>query len=178
MIFEGKDCHHLKWAFKANIKVNSEPSPKKECDLCDKKFRNPPHLARHRKLHDTRDLKPFQCPKCVLVFRENYNLKKHINCVHGNGESFPCDKCKKTYKHKNSLAIHIDIAHNIDKSKTFNCTKCGKSFTHEKILRRHELKTHIVGELDCSLCDRMFKKKSTLEKHLSTVHKEAVSPRK
>ena len=145
------------------------------CSFCQKQFKDQAHLKRHIKLHNDSDSKPFKCPRCVLSFRENYNLQKHISGVHEKGELFKCNQCDKVYKYRNSLSDHIDMAHNTDKTKPlFNCKQCHKSFFHAKVLRTHQLRVHVEAEKECPLCCRMFKQKSKLNRHLREVHKEAI----
>ena len=141
------------------------------CKICGKAFKSSPHLERHSKLHSQHELKPFKCDLCELSFREKYNLKKHIDGVHENQETFSCDKCDKIFNRQKSLLRHKDIRHNENPQK-HECSICGNIFTHKEHLRKHELCVHVDATHECQICQKKFKDSGKLTRHLGTVHKK------
>ena len=51
-----------------------------ECDVCEKVFGYPSHLARHMRTH-TKE-KPYECDVCEKRFRESGHLKRHVRTQH------------------------------------------------------------------------------------------------
>ena len=52
-----------------------------ECDVCEKVFQSPSHLARHMRTH-TKE-KPYECDVCEKRFSQSSNLTKHMR-IHTN----------------------------------------------------------------------------------------------
>lgn len=49
------------------------------------------------------------------------------------------------------------------------CDHCGSCFKNQDLFTAH-LKRHEGLQFNCALCDKMFKKKSSLREHLSSSH--------
>ena len=47
-----------------------------ECDVCEKVFRSPSHLARHMRTHTNE--KPYECDVCWKCFSQSQHLKRHM----------------------------------------------------------------------------------------------------
>lgn len=70
----------------------------------------------------------FVCKKCEKIFRDNYDLQRHIN------------KGKRCVKNKNKIIIKSVIPVKIV-DKNFSCKYCGNRFTRKDSLKRHIIKS-------------------------------------
>ena len=78
-------------------------------------------------------------------------------------ESFLCDICSKTFKEKKSLRRHMK-SH--DSSIKYKCTSCTQYFKSEDDFQKHRNDRHSKTHL-CSFCGMMFKKKHSLDEHIT-----------
>ena len=91
--------------------------------------------------------------------------------------SFICDVCPKSFASFSNLKRH-KIIHLPYNCWPFECDHCNKRFTQKTILNTHK-KKHFKkksnvrnrNNLDCKLCNRMFKYQKSLDKHIRNVHK-------
>ena len=79
-----------------------------ECDVCEKVFRSPSHLARHMRTH-TKE-KPYECEVCEKRFSESGNLTKHMR-THTKEKPYECDVCEKRYRYASGLWYHMRTQH-------------------------------------------------------------------
>ena len=50
-----------------------------------------------------------------------------------------------------------------------SCNACGKVYRHHQSLKRHSA-SHVVKQVKCDMCDRMFSTKKHLTTHTTNVH--------
>ncbi|XP_063063454.1 gastrula zinc finger protein XlCGF48.2-like [Engraulis encrasicolus] len=90
---------------------------------------------------------PFYCVYCGKIYAKEMNLKRHELTHHLQGTAVPASELPKPYR----------------------CNQCGKDFTIKAFLRAHQ-KVHVTAEsqmaFGCPKCDRRFRKKSSLQKHM------------
>ena len=106
-----------------------------ECDVCEKVFRSPSHLARHMRTH-TKE-KPYECEVCEKRFSESGNLTKHMR-THTKEKPYECDVCDKAFRQATHLKVHMRIHTN---EKPYECEVCEERFTTSGNLQRH-VRTH------------------------------------
>ena len=106
-----------------------------ECDVCEKVFRSPSHLARHMRTH-TKE-KPYECEVCEKRFSESGNLTKHMR-THTKEKPYECDVCDKAFRQATHLKVHMRIHTN---EKPYECEVCEEHFTTSGNLQRH-VRTH------------------------------------
>jgi KRAB domain-containing zinc finger protein len=92
------------------------------CEGCGKGFTTNGHLKKHiSTIH--MGIKPyvysysFSCALCDQVFKQKYNLQRHMQ-VHARRESFPCITCNKKFCYKKSFITHMALVHPQKKSFT------------------------------------------------------------
>merc|ERR1712228_118265 len=127
------------------------------------------------------------CRECFCIFgdfkllrlhQKEFNHQKRRKIVSLINKSsdvylFECDAfgCNKCYKTLSLLNLHKK-AH----SKPFKCF-CGKSFTRNNDLQRHK-ETHSNNDCEaqfifCTFCKETFCSKSSLKKHIDSIHQSA-----
>ena len=130
--------------------LSSNASPRFPSDLknhactydgCDKTFNRPAKLAQHVRSH-TND-RPYVCPHrfCTKDFLRDSHLKHHIKSAHSDVRDYICD-----------------------------WEGCGKSFITNTRLKRHHAAHEGRQKFMCSKCAQSFRKHTTLQAHITTVH--------
>ncbi|XP_027874610.1 zinc finger protein 585A-like [Xiphophorus couchianus] len=110
------------------------------------------------------------CPICVgRRFKGPNKLARHMR-THTKEKPFSCPVCNKTFSQSYHMTRHVRIQHGLGQ---YICPHCGKSFTTWLELKIHK-RTHAHIDLFCLACNKQFKEKGALEKHLK-LHK-AVEP--
>ena len=84
----------------------------------------------------------------------------------GKSMNFKCDKCEEEFSSKKNLQKHKRI-HMSCLPGPFQCDQCDTSFDIEWKCEAHK-KTHSRNE--CDKCDKTFKYKTNLRKHMTACH--------
>lgn len=98
------------------------------CEICSKGFKSKRDLRNHRIRHETKDVKTFQCPHCLIFLKSRYTLNRHI-LIHTG-------KLRISYLDQ-KLSRYLFTG-----EKPFNCNYCDKAFTQKNELNKH-LRIHI-----------------------------------
>ena len=97
---------------------------------------------------------------------------------HGFGKVHLCKFCEKCFETNLELTTHLKTFH---KKKTYECEKCGKSFpsragkSNHKTLMRCQPE-ELIGTTEnpkshkCDTCSKSFTRKSSLDRHIKTIH--------
>lgn len=80
-------------------------------------------------------------------------------------KTFHCHVCSEKFTKFNDLITHDSTIHT-DMPKDHCCQKCGKLFLSEGRLKVHE-EIHRVKSFQCQLCQKMFTRRKTLDRHLN-----------
>ena len=151
------------------------------CSICQKQFAKKSELRKHFNIFHLK-LKPFSCTLCDKSFTEKGSLTMHINFHKKRRDKLEkewkldsdpnletCSVCQKQFKSKLTLEMHINSAHK--ELKLFACTMCKKSFISPEYLTQHTDLAHKNAET-CTVCQKQFNARLTLEKHMKAVHGE------
>lgn len=144
---------------------------KSSCRYCLKPF----SVRRTLKLHETNHLilnGGLECHFCQKLFGRQ-ELSKHIKQVHlrDTARRYYCDKCHKNFSAFSTLSTHKRRQHSSTVATiTFNCYHCDKKFKEKEFLRRHIFNVHTIFKASCHHCEKWFKSKSTLKTHILGVH--------
>ena len=124
-----------------------------ECDVCQKTFRHPKYLARHRIVHEE---PKYTCVKCNKRFHRVDYYNDHM-CVTDSGERARIKR----------MAGDREVI--IKSQDPLICATCGKSYISTSNLNKH-LKTHGDKKEVCDLCGKRFHLKVALNEHRRSVH--------
>ncbi|KAI9577889.1 hypothetical protein GQX74_011076 [Glossina fuscipes] len=113
-------------------------------------------LQQHLK-NDRGAQKLFICDKCVLIFKNSYNLKKHNDMEHTERKLTPEPQqctCGTWYHHLAGLKTHMKTIHE-NTSDEHRCHICSKVSPTERGLKHHIYLNHkCVSKFKCSVCSR------------------------
>lgn len=136
-------CDYCLRMFKSKrlIKSHLKTHVNFNCQLCHQNFPQS-RLISHRQSHSQDHLaERFQCDLCLGMFRSKQIIRKHISCVHPNGE-YSCEfRCWLTFKKLSDLLLHKrwHIAKNC-----FRCPDCTYETKFYKTLLAHVRKHRII----------------------------------
>jgi KRAB domain-containing zinc finger protein len=144
---------------------------------CGKKYVSDKLLKLHQRKHESgyvkppRNLKTYKCSYCPKIMNSKSRQIEHES-THREDRPYSCTVCGKVYKTKKQLAKHGSEVH---REKTYRCPDpdCPSSFNSEYKLKRHTF-VHLGKEkptLPCSICNKLFHKKSGLDLHVKIQHR-------
>ncbi|XP_037040901.1 zinc finger protein 84-like isoform X2 [Bradysia coprophila] len=128
-----------------------------QCGKCDKSLVDRQTFRLHFRLHSGKNLK--RCPICGTGFAKNNHLDRHVALHYGS--TFKCDVCEEMFDQFKSYRLHTANHLSHDKSVQASKVLTNESNRNEKISRR----------LECQLCEKIFSKKSNLERHMKSHEK-------
>lgn len=85
-------------------------------------------------------------------------------------ERIICDICGQLFQTKSHLRRHNARKHRDKKDYKFECEICLKTFLLRYDLTRHMIKHDSTREIECSLCNKKFKTKDSLNNHIKLIH--------
>ncbi|KAK9736165.1 Zinc finger, C2H2 type [Popillia japonica] len=149
---------------------------KYDCQICQERFRCLLQCSLHMSKHDYQD---FTCCRCSFFTDKKASLLQHINNIHLKKYLYYCGECGKGFNSKPDKFEHEVLHKGV---KPHVCVVCDKKFSYTKNLLEHQLTYHsamISGgylENQCSICKKVFGKKSTLDNHIHVKHDLKLKP--
>lgn len=117
--------------------------------------------AEELRLHSL-ECHPPVCPDCEQRFKNEANLKSHIETVHsGTAARYPCTtpSCDAVFTRKHNLTVHIQSVH--EHQFKYHCAPAAvKASKH----------ADLAGWDGANACGHSFKAKSSLDNHIRTHH--------
>lgn len=154
-----------------NIKATSENKKSGAwCDECGKQLATRSALNRHRRIHSGD--KPYTCARCGRKFSQKEVMVRHA-LIHEAADKRPhkCTSCTKSFTQRGALAAHAR-SHAPPHARALQlhrCSRCPKVFLYASGLSRHMM-MHSGRVYVCGACDRQFKDKSSLLRHLKNAN--------
>ena len=121
-----------------------------KCQECGKEYTSHKNFIKHTTQCEGTNATAHICQICGVQLASKYNLKGHMENVHGE-KKFDCDECDYKAASESSLSNHKKNAHG---NKVHVCDHCGFSSTHKATLKVH-LQTHMKrNPVTCSICGK------------------------
>ncbi len=134
-----------------------------ECELCFKQFYDGSDKSAHMRTHTLE--KPHCCKICGRRFLKKTHMHRHER-THLSCKLYSCIFCGKNFRDNCQYWEHIlkEI-----QEKSYFCKICGKGFNTKAALRGHT-EVHQLGKYKCDKCKGVYKRSSTLRKHIQNKH--------
>ena len=155
--------------------VHDEPKDF-QCDYdnCDASYKRKYLLTAH--INAVHEGIGHKCDWCGKIFQDNYNLNRHVTCVHEKQRPNVCQFCPKSYANKADLIKHVSAIHQ-DNGGKFKCEICERLFTKDTNLIEHKKWKHKdedpsvpKEQFKCALCDKSYPKRVALKNHMHIKH--------
>jgi hypothetical protein len=147
----------------SHIRIVHEKRRDHVCPECQKTFQSKTHLRNHvQRVHL---LLRVECPDCGKMVQDLHN---HQQYVHLKVKNFPCEECDTRCTTNTALRKHVSAVH---LGLTEECPECGDVVKHleQHIKQRHR---DIQKKHQCAECEKFFKCRTYLSKHIMRVHLE------
>jgi len=137
-----------------------------DCICCSEKFNAEFFFLSH--LRECHSGFKVNCPKCDLVFDNQYLMSDHYDTVH----CYSCKLCssKKLYDEESGLIDHQDFHHH--RVFKYVCSICAQPKTTQENLNAHLKNVHFYPGFYCDKCHKDYYSKYNLKRHFQTMHYE------
>lgn len=139
------------------------------CEFCDESFKARRYMANH--LAEAHAGETYTCANCNRNWKNAETWRTH-QCK-GDAWEYVCNYCDRTFGFQTLLSRHLKKHLDVASQKPNECDICGERFHSAFYLKQHKL-TH-TGEMPygCTHCNRPFRSKCNLLRHIRTVHKDS-----
>lgn len=129
------------------------------CPVCKTVLANVESFTAHYKRH----LRRYECLECGKRTMDRKFIMQHYETIHeGKVKEYKCDICGKL-----SNTIDAHRYHKGTHKQRAACEECNKTFSHRAGLMNHRLAVHKRNKgYPCTLCDKKFRWKGSLSKHM------------
>ncbi|XP_046399764.1 uncharacterized protein LOC124166299 isoform X2 [Ischnura elegans] len=145
------------------------------CSVCSQIFPTQEKLLRHQVLANHN--KTWNCEECPAMFANSIQLQNHVLSQHPVKRTFvkkehKCNICGKVFSRSSRLNQHMSTYHLTAPVAPITCQLCGKYFASIEQLNMHKKEHEIApprginSDLSCSVCRRVFSKRSRLKRHM------------
>ncbi|CAH2040170.1 unnamed protein product, partial [Iphiclides podalirius] len=146
-------------------KLKHTKEKKYACAECNKGFNNLTSLRKHGLTHT--EERPYQCNACGRRFRDGSNYRKHV-------AKHEMKKCTCTGCGRSGSCGGGGVASAARALRPHQCPRCPQAFHSGKDMRRHAAVHSDSKPFRCKVCNRRFRRKDNLERHIRNTHPEYV----
>lgn len=148
-----------------------------QCPHCPKSFQTLNGVMRHYITHSMSF--SFNCNRCDEIFEKKSKLDDHKFQAHAVWKKlYKCLVCQKEFGRKKMLQLHLETHEKKEEVADFKppkpvciiCDYCGKPFNSRSALNRHIFIHNRYKPLYCSVCNKGFFKKESLDNHVASEH--------
>ncbi|XP_045535247.1 zinc finger protein 557 isoform X2 [Papilio machaon] len=144
-------------------KLKHTKEKKYACTVCNKGFNNLTSLRKHSLTHT--EERPYQCSACGRRFRDGSNYRKHV--AKHEMKKCGCEGCGGS----GACCVQPAAARAL---RSHQCPRCPQAFHSGKDMRRHAAVHSDSKPFRCKVCNRRFRRKDNLERHIRNTHPEYV----
>jgi uncharacterized C2H2 Zn-finger protein len=155
------------------------------CDDCPRIFPCRADLEKHKRVHSLVHSieQSFSCEICKQTFKYNASLKRHVKEVHyglgrkGGRIRFDEGMSRNNGSSSVESPSNPELEFNsyeewLFRKKMQKCPDCPKFFWNVSDLRQHAYKHTETKNFSCELCEKAFKFRSGLNRHMKEEHKK------
>ncbi|WAR12621.1 ZFP26-like protein, partial [Mya arenaria] len=136
------------------------------CDICGHRSNYERNIKYHKIKHSNE--RPFPCSLCPYRAKQRQDLAQHM-LTHSHEKPLKCDTCDFTCKRNWELTSHR-LSHSDVKPFKCNHPGCTAATKTNSDLVKH-MRTHkTIRDFICHLCQKGYKDKASLNKHVRFVH--------
>ncbi|XP_050073043.1 zinc finger protein 184-like [Anopheles maculipalpis] len=184
----------LKFATKIQQYKHRRMHQKKECLVCNKRFRTDKikdHVARkHPKIFEklVQECKELRCENCQELFNTEAELNDHLDvdetkilCSGGtnNARLYYCTKRYKCCNCEEKFFDKLELTKHQRRHRTVECPTCSKTVRSDKI-KKHIASQHPTRDstelFKCVECRKLFNNEAELTAHRKATHNKQVCP--
>ena len=149
------------------------------CQKCAYKGFSVQHLRIHI-INKHSDFKPYSCELCPMAFSRVVGLYQHKETHENamkNSKDIPCAICGKMFISKKG-AGRCEKKHQSEGRYKCRVENCEATFNGTQKRNRHQKKAHVTGKVanvevyPCHKCDKAFKYRPDLKRHIKYVHEK------
>ncbi|CAB3246979.1 unnamed protein product [Arctia plantaginis] len=135
------------------------------CNQCEKAFNNLTSLRKHGLTHT--EERPYPCATCGRCFRDSSNYRKHVakhekKCACGGWSGWgSCGRGACAGRGARTAG---------GARRPHQCPRCPQAFHSSKDMRRHAAVHTDSKPFRCKVCNRRFRRKDNLERHIRNTH--------
>ncbi|XP_063837004.1 zinc finger protein 782-like [Ostrinia nubilalis] len=140
-----------------------------QCFKCLTYFKTKISLQEHMAQHEP---KKFVCETCGRVFSRRAYLNLHKR-IHTGSKRYSCELCNYKCAQRSSFNVHM---RKHTGERPFACDMCPLRCVSSSNLRAHRLRHLGAGpQYECSICNKKFGYKLSLEEHIAITHERSQS---
>ena len=164
------------------------------CSICMKESVNKTARLKHEAIVHKKETQKYKCDECPKSYTSIGTLQYHKRTRHGLGEEVneSCDMCGKQFSSVGALTTHMKFIHSTDDEpvEEIQCDVCFQTISSLSNFKRHMREQHGDWEkrlnldfhegipkmklVECKQCEKKFKRKSDLNRHVANIHEEKV----
>jgi hypothetical protein len=164
------------------------------CSICMKESVNKTARLKHEAIVHKKETQKYKCDECPKSYTSIGTLQYHKRTRHGLGEEVneSCDMCGKQFSSVGALTTHKKFIHSTDDEpvEEIQCDVCCQTISSLSNFKRHMREQHGDWEkrlnldfhegipkmklVECKQCEKKFKRKSDLNRHVANIHEEKV----
>ncbi|KAJ3207883.1 Transcription factor IIIA [Dinochytrium kinnereticum] len=173
---EGCDGRFSKWSLLQSHIKSEHPIV---CPTCRKPFLRRDTMREHMLTHDEdRELLPCPWLGCEKSFAYRKNLNVHIKAAHEGIRQHACDfaGCEATFSHKHLLSRHKRLHEEEPRERKKRKDTIPEPTFFELMTGAHYVSEESGRNIPCLIngCDYAFRRQYDLERHMKSVHYDAV----